>query len=509
MKLSEYIALDGTEISKLMNKKEITQEEVVKASYTLLDKVNEPLNAVTHTRKEKVIEEVVSPIPHYPPREFNGVPIFLKDGSQSIAGEPSTSGANLFKETIASQTSNFVKKIQQAGFLPLGHSTTPEFALKNITESKLHGPTRNPWNHTFSPGGSSGGAAALVASGVVPIAGASDGGGSIRIPASFTGLFGLKPTRGRTPVGSGVGRQWHGAAIDFVLSRTVRDSARLLTIMQTVQQEAAFQTPLFPGRYEWAMEESFKRPLKIGFTTESPVGTPVSNEAKKAVHKVITWLEEQGHSVEESVPDIDGVQLMRDYYLMNSGEISALTYQLEKMHNEKLTSDDVEIETWLLHVAGQNVSAAQFSLSLASWDKAAFKMAKYHEKYDLYITPATAYPAPKIGELTHSKEREEELLEQIQTEVPKKQQEVIYEMFLPSLTYTPFTQLANLTGQPAVSVPVHLTESGLPLGVQIMAAKGNDHQLLRLAYQLEETSLWVGMKGNPYFDSNSTIATIK
>lgn len=499
MKITEYLALDGTEIAKLVNRKEISKQEVVKASYAQLNNVNDQLNAVTHMRTEKVMEEISTSVTNNDQYEFNGVPIFLKDGSQSIVGEPSTSGAHLFEETVASQTSHFVDKLQKSGFILLGHSTTPEFALKNITESKLHGPTRNPWNKRFSPGGSSGGAASLVASGVVPIAGASDGGGSIRIPASFTSLFGLKPTRGRTPVGPGVGRQWHGAAIDFALTRTVRDSARLLTIMQTVQQEAAFQTPIFPRPYEFAMQEPFERPLKIGFTTASPVGTPVSSEANKAVNKVITWLEEQGHSVEEAAPDIDGVQLMRDYYLMNSGEIAALTYQLEKMYDKKLNSKDVEIETWLLHLAGQNVSAAEFSLSLASWDIAAAKMATYHEKFDLFITPATAYPAPEIGELTHSKTEEAELLERIQLAGSAKQQEIIYEMFLPSLTYTPFTQLANLTGQPAVSVPVHMTEEGLPLGVQIMAAKGNDHQLLQLASQLEETNLWIGMKGNPYF----------
>src|SRR5699024_810470 len=152
----------------------------------------------------------------------------------------------------------------------------PEFALKNITEPELYGPTRNPWNTEHSPGGSSGGAAAAIASGIVPAAGASDGGGSIRIPASFTSLFGLKPTRGRTPVGPGAGRQWQGASIDFALSRSVRDSARLLDVLQVIQPEAAFQTPLYSGKYENILGESFEEPLKIAYTTQSPVGTPVS-----------------------------------------------------------------------------------------------------------------------------------------------------------------------------------------------------------------------------------------
>lgn len=496
MKLSDYIALDGTEMAKLIKNKEISKKELVEASFSQVDKVNPQLNAVTHSRKEKALEEAALQDDIAP---FNGVPIYLKDISQSIEGELNTGGANLLKNAVAPTTSNFVQSLHSAGFLSLGYSATPEFALKNITESKLYGPTRNPWNHEYSPGGSSGGAAALVASGVVPIAGASDGGGSIRIPASFTGLFGLKPTRGRTPVGPGVGRQWHGAAIDFVLTRSVRDAAHLLTIMQTVQQEAAFQTALFPSRYEDVMKEPFRTPLNIGFTTKSPVGTPVSEDAKQAVEKVVAWLEEQGHNVEEADNNIDGIQLMRNYYLMNSGEISAMIHQLEDMMQKKITADDVEIETWLLNIAGNNVSAAEFSLSLASWDVAAAKMAQFHQTYDFYITPASAFSAPKIGELSHSEKSEEELREQIESLDARKQQELIYEMFLPSLTYTPFTQLANLTGQPAMSVPVHLTTEGLPLGVQVMAPKGEEHQLLKLAYQLEETSLWVGMRGNPYF----------
>lgn len=496
MKQSEYINFDGTDLAELVKNKEISKRELAEMSFSLLEKVDNKLNAVTYTRRDKVLLEAEG---QFENRPFEGVPIFLKDISQTIKGEPSTGGAYLMKNSLANVTSNFVKSIQNAGFLSLGNTATPEFALKNITESRIHGSTRNPWNPGFTPGGSSGGAAALVASGVVPIAGASDGGGSIRIPASFTGLFGLKPTRGRTPVGPGVGRQWHGAAIDFVLSRTVRDSARLLTEMQTVQQEAAFQTPLFPGRYEDTMKKEFQKQLKIGFTTESPVGTPVSEDAKEAVAKVLSWLEQQGHVIEEVDNQIDGVHLMRDYYLMNSGEISALIHQLEKFLKRKITFDDVEIETWLLNVAGQNVSAAEFSLSLASWDVAAAKMAELHQTYDFYITPATAYSAPKIGELTPDEAKRTELREQIESSDPKKQQEVIYDMFLPSLTYTPFTQLANLTGQPAVSIPVHLTNEGLPLGVQVMAAKGEEHRLLQLAYHLEQTDLWVGMKGNPYF----------
>lgn len=497
MDLKKFLTLDATEMAHLIRKKEVHPKELVELSFEQLDKVNPKINATSHTRKEKAIAEAERWNRFDSP--FGGVPFLLKDASQSLKNEPLTSGAKLMKDFIASHDSTFVKKIREAGFLITGHTTTPEFALKNITESELYGPTRNPWNLKYSPGGSSGGSAAAVASGVIPIAGASDGGGSIRIPASFSGIFGLKPTRGRTPVGPGVGRQWHGAAIDFVLSRSVRDSAAMLDVLQIIEPAAAFQTPLFEGKYVEAMKEDFSQPLRVAFTTNSPVGTPVSEDAKQAVIQTVEWLEKQGHHVEERENNVDGIQLMENYFLMNSGEVSMVISEMEKAIGRAITAEDVEIETWLLHIAGKSVSAAEFSASLSSWDVAAAQMAAFHETYDFYITPSSAYTAPKIGELTYSKTEQEELQAKIQSVDQKKQQALIYDMFLPSLTYTPFTQLANLTGQPAMSLPVYVSEQGLPLGVQVMANKGLEHQLLKLAYQMEQSDLWIELGENPFF----------
>jgi amidase len=483
-------------MAALIRDKEITPKELLELSFQQLKKANPSLNAVTHIRKEAVLQEATEvKIGNSP---FAGVPFLLKD-TQSQKGEKVTSGSKLLRTTIAQQDSNLVAKFREAGLLFMGHTNAPEFALKNITEAEFYGPTRNPWNLEHSPGGSSGGSAAMIASGVVPIAGASDGGGSIRIPASFSGLFGMKPTRGRTPVGPGIGRQWHGAAVDFILSRSVRDSAAMLNTLQVIQPEAAFQVPLYADNYVDTLQHGFHRPLKVGFTTQSPVGTPVSVDAKQAVEKTVKWLENEGHIVEEADTEVDGKQLMRNYFLMNSGEISTLFHQLEQSFGRALTAEDVEIEAWVLNEAGKSVSAAEFSASLASWDTAAAQMAKFHETYDFYITPATAFTAPKIGELTHSKEEQEQLRSKMSTVSKSKQQELIYDMFLPSLTYTPFTQLANLTGQPAMSVPVYLSKEGLPLGVQVVAPKGEEHRLLQLANQLEQSELWVGMNGNPYF----------
>lgn len=495
LKRETYIQLDGVGLSELIAKKEVTKQEVLDASFAQLEKVNPVLNAMTYTRQEKAYEDIQKETGGV----FDGVPTALKDISQTVEGEPSTGGARLMEKAIAPQTAHFTKKFLDTGVVSIGNTATPEFALKNITESKLHGPTSNPWNDNHSPGGSSGGAAALVASGVVPIAGASDGGGSIRIPATFSGLFGLKPTRGRTPVGPGVGRNWQGASIDFVLTKSVRDSARMLDQLQVIQPQAAFQTPLFEGGYEETAKKPFQQPLRIGFTTESPVGTPVSDDAKAAVLKVVKWLEEQGHEVEETKNGVDEVSLMNNYFLMNSGEMATVITQMEAMMGRKLTAQDVELETWLLNLAGQNVSAAAFSSSLTAWDTAAEQMAVFHETYDFYITPASSFGAPKIGELTRSDDEAKRFIAHMETLAPAEQQELIYEVFLPSITYTPYTPLANLTGQPAMSVPVHMTADHLPMGVQFIAPKGADERLLQMAHQLEQSDLWIGMKGNPYF----------
>lgn len=496
VKREEFIQLDGVALAKMLEEKAVSQEEVLQASFEQLEKVQPELNAVSYVRKEKAFAEGAEGRKG----AFAGVPTALKDISQTIAGEPTTGGSRLMKDAIAPVTANFTKSLLHTGVISVGNSTTPEFALKNITENKLHGPTRNAWNKNHAPGGSSGGAAALVSSGVVPIAGASDGGGSIRIPASFSGLVGLKPTRGRTAVGPGSGRNWQGAAIEFVLTKSVRDSARMLDELQVVQQQAAFQTPLFTEGYERTAKKGFTRPLKIGFTVKSPVGTPVSEEAKEAVYTTVKWLEKAGHEVEEVDNGVDGHELMRNYFLMNSGEMATLMHNLESMVGKPITSDDVELETWLLNVAGKNVSAAEFSSSLASWDVAAEQMAIFHETYDFYVTPAAAFGAPEIGELTASDEKAAKLIEAMDTmKTAEDQQALIYDMFLPSLTYTPFTQLANLTGQPAISVPVHMTEEGLPIGVQFVAPKGYDHTLLQIATELENSDIWVGLRGNPYF----------
>lgn len=488
----KYTSLDGMSLAELVKKKVVSPEELINEAFTQIEKVNPSLNSVVRTRRERALEEIKE-LDYSKP--FAGVPIVLKDLSQGIAGEKLSCGAKLMENYVAEHDSHFTRILREAGFIIIGQTNTPEYGFKNITDCKIFGETKNPWNTNYSSGGSSGGSAASVASGIVPIAGASDGGGSIRIPASFTSLVGLKPTRGRTPVGPGVGRKWQGAAVDFVLSKSVRDSASMLDILQIIQPEAAFQVPLFEGGY---LNEILKpqNKLKIAYTTKSPVGTQVSDSAIEAVMNMVGWLEREGHYVEEHDVNIDGIALMENYYTMNSGETTAMFHEMEKSLGRPVNIEDVELMTWVIHVAGKEITAAEYSNSLAEWDKAAAEMARFHHRFDLYLTPSTAFTAPKNGSLIQNPEMLEQM-RNVEELTKSEQQKLVYDMFIDSLTYTPFTQLSNLTGQPSISVPTYLSMEGLPLGVQFTAPKGREDILLKLANQIEHSSLWIGMKGNP------------
>ncbi|MDF2556293.1 MAG: amidase [Bacillales bacterium] len=491
MRVDEYRRYDGLGLAELVKLKMVSPKDLVEAAFKRIEEVNPALNAVVRTYQEQAYKEALALKLNGQP--FAGVPILLKDISQRVLGQKITCGSILMKDYVSQGDSHFVQRLKQAGFIIIGHTNTPEYGLRNITENKLYGATRNPWNLEYSPGGSSGGSAASVASGIVPIAGASDGGGSIRIPASFTSLFGMKPTRGRTPVGPGSGRQWHGAAIDFCLTRSVRDSAQMFDVLSVFQPEAAFQAPVIENKMAELINQPETKKFKIAFTTKSPVGTKVDPEASEAVHKLVKLLEEQGHFIEEAELPVDGLRLIENYYLMNCGEMASDMLFIEEMTGKKASVAELDIVAWVLYQVGLNLSAVEFTRSLAEWDVAAAQMATFHQKYDLVITPATASSAPQVGELMQTQTEIEKLLEV--NELSKKDQlQLVYDMFLPSLTYTPFTQLSNLTGQPAMSLPVHLTKGGLPLGVQVMAPKGREDWLYQLAIEVKKTDLWIDSK---------------
>lgn len=498
MKVFEYKDFDGLGLAELIKKKELQPKEVLTEAIKTIEEQNPKLNAVINKFYEKAEKEAENVNLE---GVFAGVPMLLKDIAQEIEGEKITSGSKALQGYHAKTDSQYVKNVRNSGALIVGQTNIPEFALMGITEPQFYGPTRNPWNLDHTPGGSSGGSAAAVASGMVPIAGANDGGGSIRIPASYCGLFGLKPTRGRTPVGPNSGRYWQGASVDHILSRTVRDSAAMLDELSIFEKYAAFHAVPFPGSYLQQLQTIAEKPYTIAFSTKSPLGTEVHRECQEAVLKTVKLLESLGHHVEEKDAPVDGRKLAKSYLTMYFGEVAAGLASLEDILGRKVKMGDVEPTTWILGLVGKATSAEEFVLSIREWDKAAIAMENFHEGYDFYLTPTTAFPPAKIGELEPS--NSEKLAIQVAGKLllggVLKKAGIVEQVAENNLQRTPFTQLANLTGQPAITVPVHITSDGLPVGVQFMASKGREDILFSLAGQLEQTDDWVPIQKSPFY----------
>lgn len=500
MSLFPYWKYDATGLAELIQKGEVTAGEVAAAAIARAEQINPRINAVIHKMYDQARIEAEKISGEAP---FAGIPFLLKNISQAIKGEPMTAGARALRDRPAVADSEFVKRMRSSGVLFMGITNVPEFALMAVTEPESYGPTRNPWNRDYTPGGSSGGAAAAVASGIVPLAGANDGGGSIRIPAAFCGLFGLKPSRGRTPVGPLFGRAWQGASVQHVLSRSVRDSARVLDLLKGYEPGAAFTPPPQDADYLDCVSRGVERKLRIAFSTRSPIGTAVDPQCIEAVTKTAAYLSSIGHIVEEKDAPVDGDKIARSYMTLYYGEVAAELTLLEEVLGRKARFSDVEPATWMLGLLGRTTSSEEMILSLHEWDRAAFSMEGFFEDYDLYMTPTTAAPPTKIGELA-MKPGEVSLMKWVSRlkliKIVKKSS-FADDLIKKSLERTPFTQLANLTGQPAMSLPLHLSGQGLPLGVQFIAAKGREDILYRLAGQLEGSEHWIDVEMNPFFRS--------
>ncbi|MFU2194821.1 amidase [Streptococcus pluranimalium] len=471
---------DATDMAEAVRSGQVSPKEMVLETIAKAESENPRLNAITSTRYEKALLEAEEG--NFAGKPFAGVPIFLKDLGQEQAGEVSTSGSILFANYRAQQSDNYVKKLESLGFIVLGRTNTPEFGFKNTSDSQLHGTVNLPDDVTRNAGGSSGGAAALVASGVSPLAGASDGGGSIRIPASFNGLIGLKPTRGRIPVGPSSYRGWQGASVNFSLTKTIRDTKTLLEQFQICQMESPFVLPRLT--HEDLFEKSLK-PLRVALQLTSPIGGQVSAEAISAVKKAAQFLEKEGHEiiVLDKLP-LDGIEAMKSYYIMNSVETAAMFDGIEASLGRQMTIDDMEVMTWAIYRSGQKIPAKTYSRILSQWDQYSRIMHDFHRSYDILLSPTVAEVAPKHGQFDLSDQLKDKL-RHMDDFNSKEQQDLIWQMFEHSLDWTPFTQQANLTGQPSISLPVYRTEDGLSIGVQVTAAKGREDLLLQIGELFE------------------------
>jgi amidase len=475
--MSDLGRLDAVAQAELVRSGEATPLELVDAAIARVEKVNPALNAVVLPAFERARDDARAQANEAKAskRPFLGVPFLMKDIGGQEAGAPCHMGMKCLKRAnwIEPTSSYFTEKLRAAGFVSLGRTATPELALLPTTESEAYGATRNPWNPDHSSGGSSGGASSAVASGMVPAAHASDGGGSIRIPAAHTGLVGLKPTRGRCSFGPGAGERWGGFSCEFVVSRTVRDSAALLDVVAGAMPGDPYTAP--PPRRPYAQEAGADPGrLRIGALFGSPrEGVRVDPECSEAARIAARALEGLGHRVEESSPEAYAdTNCGRAYVTTVASNIARSLDTVGERLGRPLTPDDVEPMTWAIAEIGRATNVAAYLAQIEFVHRFGRRMAEWWEAgFDLLLTPATGEPPPRIGEFEGSKE------------VPLRP-------FLRAAPFGAFTFPINLSGQPAISVPVHWTAAGLPVGAMLVAPFGREDLLLQVAAQLEVAVPW-------------------
>lgn len=465
--------LDGIAQAELIRKGEVTPIELVDAAIERIEKVNPQLNAVITPLFEKARAQAArGDIPDGP---FRGVPFLLKDLVCASAGDPLHSGMRLLRDAhfVAPHDTYLATKFREAGFICVGKTNTPELGLNATTEPEAYGPTRNPWDPNRSTGGSSGGSAAAVAAGIVPVAHANDGGGSIRIPASECGLVGLKPSRGRVSLGPDYGDMWHGLAIEGVVTRSVRDTATVLDAIAGSMPGDPYATP--PKSRPFA-DEVGANPgrLRIGVMKRSPAGgAPLHADCVAAVDSVARLLESLGHVVEESHPSaLDEHEYLAHFNTVVASHTVETLDQIGQLVGKTLTQNDMELWTWTFAERGRSLSATQY-LAAVNWLQVWTRRVAgwWADGFDLLLTPTIAEPPPPLGILVAPSDNPargwNRLLELIQ-----------------------FTPQYNATGQPGISLPLYWNAAGLPIGTQLVAALGREDLLIQVASQLEQAWPW-------------------
>jgi amidase len=488
MKASEYLKHDAVALAECVAHGETTANELLELALAQSARAQPRTNAICRPMEREARAQLAKPLSG----RFAGVPFLIKDCAQDFAGLPTSYGSRAMLALPVTEHACVVRRYLEAGLVIFGKTNLPELALKAVTDSQLFGRGKNPWNADHTPGGSSGGAAAAVASGVVPMAAGNDGGGSIRIPAACCGLFGLKPSRGLVSSGPGFGEYWFGASCEGVISRSVRDTAAALDVSAGAEPGDPFEVARPAEPYEQAMQREPPR-LRIGFTAASPIGTEVHPEAVAAVQGAAKLLRGLGHEVEEAAPDIDGAALAKAFLHIYFGQVPAM---VEEARAQGAKRSDFELLTRVLATLGGAVSAGALTAELIRWNDFARGLARFHARYDLLLTPTLAHPPIRhgAGDPSAAEQTVLDLLDRAGLLGLLARAGLlagtIDQIARDSLQYVPFTQLANLTGTPAMSVPLHWTADGLPLGVQFVARFGAEDRLLQLARQLEVAQPW-------------------
>jgi len=487
MRFEEYVQHDAMGLAALVRGGEVTSSELLAAAQSRADEVNGQINAIVRRLDQAAGQQAAAADQGAGP--LAGVPFLVKDLFQDIQGVVTSYGCRAMAEAPAEADSDVVKRWRKAGLVMFGMTNTPEFGAKGITEPDLFGPTRNPWDLSRTPGGSSGGSAAAVAAGIVPMAGASDGGGSIRIPAAACGLFGMKVGRGRISIGPLMAEGLNGAAVQGVLTRSVRDSALALDIMQGPEAHAPYYMPAPTTPYLAAIQRPPK-PLRIGYTVESPIGTAVDPHAKAAVEQAARLLTDLGHHVEPVPLPFNGLQLSEDFLLAWFCSQAMIIDAIREATGARLSA--FEADTRLMAAIGRTVSATRLLACEGRWNEHIQALSRYHEQFDLWLSPALAAPPVKVGSLRTPKavEMVGDFIASLGLAGWLHNTSMFRTAVIQNMAWTPYTQLANLTGRPAMSVPLYWTPEGLPLGVQFVGPLDSEATLLQLAAQLEQAQPW-------------------
>ena len=469
--------MDATAMAELVGSGEASPSELVEAAIERVEQVNGELNAVIHPLFDEAREAAKGEIPDGP---FKGVPFLLKDLGAAFAGQPLHMGMQVLKDADfkAPMDTYLAQRFRDAGLITIGKTNTPELGILPTTEPVAYGASKNPWDTTRSPGGSSGGAGAAVASGMVPMAHANDGGGSIRIPASNNGLVGLKPTRQRISEGPLVGDNLSGLTCELVVSRSVRDTARILDAVEGPAPGDPYVAPepLRPYVEELTDESTG---LRVGLMTAPAVESEVAAECVAAAEETAKLLESLGHKLTGSSPmDVlgsgDAGVDIQDSFLTRwaAGQAAGLD-QIGMLLGRELTGEDVEPLTWTLAAIGRERDSARYLRDVALHQGISRTIAGWFEAgHDLLLTPTMAEVAPKLGEIDDTL-----------TDDPM-------DAFHRSFPSGAFTALFNVTGQPAISLPLHWSSEDVPVGVQLVAPFGREDLLIRVAAQLERAQPW-------------------
>jgi amidase len=465
--------LDATAQAELVRTRKASPAELVDAAIARIDRVNPTLNAVIHRFDERARREARSNA--LPDGPFRGVPFLLKDLFGHAEGDPVHFGTRVLRDVgfRAPHDSYLAAKLRAAGLVFVGRTNVPELGILPAAEPQAYGATHNPWNPAHSTGGSSGGSAAAVASGMVPAAHANDGGGSIRIPASECGLVGLKPSRGRTSFGPDLGVAVGGLGVEGVVSRTVRDTAGLLDVLQGYMPGDPYTAPPPARPYREEVGAAPGR-LRVGVMTTWPGGmSTVHPECAKAVTATARVLAELGHVVEEGHPPaLDDLDASRHFSIMYAVQIVGTIGALERLAGRSITAGDLDAFNWALADLGRACTVAQY-LETVDWiDAFTRRLASWWTGgFDLLLTPTLPEPPPKLGYFD-----------------PDPNDPTL--TGLRASAFACWTSPFNMSGQPAVSLPMHWTPDGLPVGVQLVAAYGREDLLLRVAAALEEAAPW-------------------